>query len=214
MTDTAPAPARVPLEELVAERAARLQAHYLAGTSSGVADLAALRRAVTGSPGEDPRTWALTVADVSSWARDDEPTAAELAAHAALTLYAVHQQSHARAMHVRARGLGSAVRALGRQTGAEDAVRRRFEALGTAATFPELLHHARGLVRQLRSAGVPLDYGRLARDLLDWQDPGRTASVRLRWGRDYHRFRAETGTKTPGADAPSTDPTPSEENEQ
>lgn len=207
MTDTRPVPPRVSLEELVGDRVTGLQARYLTGSSSGVGDLAALRRAVTGTPGEDPRTWALTVADVSPWARDDEPTAAEQAAHAALTLYAVHQQSQGRAMHVRGRGLGSAVRALGRLTNAEDAVRRRFEALGTAATFPELMHHARGLVRQLRSAGVPLDYGRLARDLLDWQDPGRTASVRLRWGRDYHRVHAEA----PATDAPTTDPSPSEE---
>lgn len=207
MTDTRSAPPRASLEELVGDRVTGLQARYLAGSSSGVGDLAALRRAVTGTPGEDPRTWALTVADVSPWARDDEPTAAELAAHAALTLYAVHQQSQGRAMHVCGRGLGSAVRALGWLTNAEDAVRRRFEALGTAATFPELMHHARGLVRQLRSAGVPLDYGRLARDLLDWQDPGRTASVRLRWGRDYHRIRAEA----PATDAPTTDPSPSEE---
>src|SRR4051812_25908583 len=99
MTDTHPAPPHVSLEELVADRVTGLQARYLAGSSSGVGDLAALRRAVTGTPGEDPRTWELTVADVSPWARDDEPTAAELAAHAALTLYAVHQQSQGRAMH-------------------------------------------------------------------------------------------------------------------
>jgi CRISPR system Cascade subunit CasB len=207
MTDTHPTPPHVSLEELVGDRVTGLQARYLAGSSSGVGDLAALRRAVTGTPGEDPRTWELTLADVSPWARNDEPTAAELAAHAALTLYAVHQQSHGRAMHVRGRGLGSAVRALGRQTNAEEAVRRRFEALGTAATFLELMQHARGLIRQLRSAGVPLDYGRMARDLLDWQDPGRTASVRLRWGRDYHRLRAEA----PATDAPTTEPSPSEE---
>ncbi|MDK3256656.1 type I-E CRISPR-associated protein Cse2/CasB [Blastococcus capsensis] len=207
MTDTRPAPPRVSLEDLVGDRVSGLQARYLAGSSSGVGDLAALRRAVTGMPGEDPRTWALTVADVSPWARDDEPTAAELAAHAALTLYAVHQQSHGRAMHLRGRGLGSAVRTLGQQTNAEDAVRRRFEALGTAATFPELLHHARGLVRQLRSAGVPLDYGRLARDFLHWQDPGRIASVRLRWGRDYHRIRTDAAT----TETATTDPSPSEE---
>lgn len=186
-----PTVARLPPGELVARRVAGLQQRYLAGTSTGVSDLAALRRAATQPPGADPRTWELTLADVSPDARGDDATPAEVAAHAAMTLYALHQQSRSKPMHGGGAGLGSAVRALGRATGAEDAVRRRFEALGTAATFPELLHHARGLVRQLRSENLPLDYGRLTQDLLDWQDPARASSVRLRWGRDYHRVRAQ-----------------------
>lgn len=195
---------RLPLADLVATRIGALQARYLAGTSSGVADLAALRRAAAQPVGADPRTWELTLAEVSPWARDDAATTAEMAAHAAMTLYALHQQSRSQPMHRRGTGLGRAVRDLGRATGAEAAVRRRFEALGTAATFAELLHHARGLVRQLRSAGVALDYGRLTADLLDWQDPAKASAVRLRWGRDYHRVRVEN------ADLPettTTDPT-------
>lgn len=194
MTDSTTAPARVPLPELIGGRVAGLQARYLAGTSQGIWELAALRRAVTAQPGEDPRIWELAVAGVSPGAREDDPTPAELAAHTALTLYAVHQQSQNRPMHVAGRGLGGAVRALGQETRAEDAVRRRFEALGTAATFAELVHHARSLVRQLRSAGVPLDYARVAGDLLAWQDPARTGAVRLRWGRDYHRVRTQEPT--------------------
>lgn len=178
---------RVSLAELVAERVTAVQAQYLAGTSAGVSQRAALRRAATLPVGADPRTWELTVAGVSPWAREDEATDDERAVHAALTLYALHQQSKDRPMHRRGPGLGAAVRVLGEATRAKDAVRRRFEALGTAATFPELLHHARGLVGQLRSAGIPMDYARLARDLRDWQDPARSASVRLRWGREYHR---------------------------
>jgi CRISPR system Cascade subunit CasB len=189
---------------LVGARISGLQQRYLAGTSSGASDLAALRRAGNQPPGADPRTWELVLADVSPGARGDEPTAAETAAHAALTLYAHHQQSRDRPMHQVGAGLGSAVRQLGRATSAEDAVRRRFEALGTASSLVELLHHARGLVRQLRSADVPLDYGRLTQDLLDWQDPTRASAVRLRWGRDYHRIRAATGDPQ---DTTTTDPT-------
>jgi CRISPR system Cascade subunit CasB len=178
---------RTPLADLVAQRVGALQAHYLAGTSTGVAQLAALRRAVASPVGADPQTWELTVAGVSPWARDDDATDDERAVHAALTLYALHQQSRDRPMHRAGSGLGAAVMALGAATQSNAAVRRRFESLGTAATFSELLHHARGLVRQLRSAAIPLDYARLALDLRDWQDPARSASVRLRWGRDYHR---------------------------
>lgn len=190
----------ISLAELVHQRVLNLQAHYLAGRSSGVSQLAALRRAAMLPVGADPRTWELTVAGVSPSARDDDPTTDEQAVHAALTLYAIHQQSRAQPMHRRGIGLGAAVRALGRVTGTEDAVRRRFEALGTAATFPELLHHARGLVRQLRSAGIALDYARLATDLRDWQDSARTSTTRLRWGREYHRVTSQdaaTATDTP-----------------
>ncbi len=196
---------RAPLADLVAARVGAVQARYLAGTSGGVSDLAALRRAATLPVGADPQTWELTVAGVSPWAGDDEATTAESAVHGAMTLYALHQQSRTQSMHRRGRGLGSAVRELGRSTGAEAAVRRRFEALGTAATFSELMHHARGLVRQLRSAGIALDYGRLAQDLLDWQDPACTAAVRLRWGREYHRVPAEGST---------TDETPTQSTEE
>jgi CRISPR system Cascade subunit CasB len=180
---------RSPLRDVVDARVRNLQLRYRENMSSGVSDLAALRRAVNMSPGADPRVWELTLAgvDVPS-STGDEPTAAERAAHAALTLYAVHQQSQVKPMHVGGRGLGGAVRTLGRQVN-EAAVRRRFEALGTAATFPELMTHARGLVTQLRSAGIPLDYGQLAEDLVGLQTPSTAARVRLRWGRDYHRVR-------------------------
>lgn len=195
---------RVPLADLVATRIVRLQKRYLDGMSSGVADLAALRRAGNQPPGADPRTWELTLAEVSPSARDDGATPAETAAHAAMTLYALHQQSRSQPMHRRGVGLGRAVRELGRATNAEVAVRRRFEALGTAATFAELMHHARGLVRQLRSAGVALDYGLLTQDLLAWQDPAKASAVRLRWGRDYHRVRMENADLS---EATPTDPT-------
>jgi CRISPR system Cascade subunit CasB len=193
-----------PLREVVDTRVRNLQARYRNNLSSGVSDLAALRRAVSMQPGADPRVWELTLAGVDVPAgAGDEPTAAEKAAHAALTLYAVHQQSQVKPMHVGGRGLGAAVRTLGRQVN-EAAVRRRFEALGTAATFPELMTHARGLVTQLRSAGIPLDYGQLAQDFLALQTPSTAARVRLRWGRDYHRVRpAEPSTGSTDSPAPS-----------
>lgn len=176
--------------QLVDARIAPLQERYLANTSTGVADLAALRRALAGEPGSDPRIWALTVAGVASGADlGDDPTDEERAVHAAMTLYAVHQQSQRERMHRPGWGLGRSVRTLGRRGGNEDAVRRRFEALGTAATFAELLEHSRGLVRQLRSQAVALDYGQLADDLLALQSPTGGGAVRLRWGRDYHRTR-------------------------
>lgn len=200
MTDVDAAPDRPPRQvparrrplrrigQLVDSRIAPLQEHYLANTSAGVADLAALRRAAAVEPGSDPRVWALTVADVAFGADlGDDPTDEERAVHAAMTLYAVHQQSQRERMHRPGWGLGRAVRTLGQRVGNEDAVRRRFEALGTAATFAELMEHSRGLVRQFRSEAVSLDYGQFADDLLSLQSPTRAGAVRLRWGRDYYR---------------------------
>ncbi len=190
-TDAASRPELGRLGALVDQRVRDLQGRYRRNESSGVADLAALRRAANVAPGSDPRVWELTVAGLDVPAEvGDEPTDQERAAHAALTLYAIHQQSQSLPMHRRGSGLGRSVRALiSPDRGNERAVRRRFEALGTASTFPELMEHARGLVRQLRSAGIPLDYGRLAEDLLALQAPSTAAGVRLRWGRDYHRAR-------------------------
>jgi CRISPR system Cascade subunit CasB len=184
---------RTPLRavgRLVDVRIAALQERYRHNTSGGVSDLAALRRAATEEPGADPRVWGLTLAGVPVEAgAGEEPTDAERAVHAAMTLYAVHQQSQPEGMHRPGYGLGRSVRILGRRIDNEDAVRRRFEALGTAATFAELMQHSRGLVRQLRSEAIPLDYGQLADDLVALQSPTGADRVRLRWGRDYHRAR-------------------------
>jgi CRISPR system Cascade subunit CasB len=196
---------------LVEERVVDLQVRYRKNFSSGVSDLAALRRAAAAAPGADPRVWGLTLAGVDVPAgTPDEPTADERAAHAALTLYAVHQQSQTAPMHRSGHGLGRSVRELVRPDKSnEKAVRRRFEALGTASTFAELMEHARGLVRQLRSAGVPLDYGQLADDLAALQDPTSASGVRLRWGRDYHRLRSSTSTPvTPPEPAPKSKENP------
>jgi CRISPR system Cascade subunit CasB len=200
---------RVPLRRvgtLVDERVRDLQGRYRRNQSSGVSDLAALRRASTAAPGSDPRVWELTLAGLDVPAgTSDEPTDDERAAHAAMTLYAIHQQSQTASMHRAGYGLGRSVRLLVRPDRSnEKAVRRRFEALGTASTFTELMDHARGLVRQLRSAAVPLDYGRLADDLAVLQDPFAAAPVRLRWGREYHR--AQPADAAEAATAAPTDP--------
>lgn len=177
------------LERFVAARVSALQRDYLADRASAVGALARLRRAVTSSPGADPATWGETLDGLPEAlvGRRDGPSPHESAAHAAITVFAVHQQSRSEPMHRGGQSLGAAVRLLGQRTGAEDAVRRRFHALGTASSLPETLHHLRGLVTQLRSAGIALDYGRLARDLRRLQDPRYADEVRLAWGRAYHR---------------------------
>lgn len=183
------------LGHTVDNRVASLQRRYLANTSESRALLAQLRHAVTKAPGADPAVWEITVGNLpGTTPTSDDPTRAERASHTALTLYATHQQSRTEPMHAAGVGLGTAVRRLGLASGAEEAVRRRFDAAATATSFAETVHHLRGLVTQLRSARIGLDYGRLADDLDQLQQPGGPDKVRLRWARQYYRTQQSTST--------------------
>ncbi len=180
---------------------AQLQRAYLADQQSlsgpAAAHLARLRRGVGSEPGADPFVWHLLFAEwpTKLEARGEEATAAETAAHAALCLYAVHQQSErTHRMHVSGRTLGGAVARLAKPAGEEEQrVRRRFNALATAATLSEAVHHARGLITQLRGADIPLDYGGFAADLFLLQSPLHADAVRRQWGRDYYRDQPTAG---------------------
>ncbi|NLE80256.1 MAG: type I-E CRISPR-associated protein Cse2/CasB [Rhodococcus sp.] len=204
MTSTPPTDRRDALRRHVSTRVSSLQAGYLAETSSAAASLARLRRAVNSEPGSDPAVWSEIFEGLPEVlvGRTDSPSTHERAAHSAITLFAIHQQSKDIPMHQRGVGFGTAVRRLGVHTGNPDSVLRRFHAVGTATAFSEVLHHARGLITQLRSARIPLDYGRFAVDLADLQFPRSADRVRLAWGRDYYRVEPDTSTTTEGATDP------------
>lgn len=181
-----------------------LQDSYVRGDRKASAGpLAQLRRAITTEPGADPTVWQFTLDGLPPWyvGHTDAASNGERAAHSAMTLYAIHQQSQPRPMHVRGRSMGRSLRELG----LDQSIKRRFDALMTAVTYAELTHHARGLISQLRAADIPLDYGQFAEDLRLLQDPEKTDSVRLRWGRDYYRrHRPDAGQH--GAEQKSTQP--------
>ena len=179
---------------------ARLDAPSTRGT------LARLRGAVTRVPGSVPEIWAVTIDGVPGSPRGDEPTHQERAVHTAMTLFAVHQQSRSEPMHVRGVGLGQAIHRLEsasptRGDGEVSPVRRRFDALASATSMTEAAHHLRGIVGQLRSEGIALDYGALAEDLDALQAPGRAEKVRLRWARQYYRTDAARHAPDPRAGA-------------
>lgn len=176
-------------------------------TSGTRASLAHLRHAVMRKPGEVPEIWSLTIDGVPGHPHDDEPTRQERAVHAALTLFAVHQQSRSTPAHRPGVGLGQAVRRLegSRPTlgsGDVSPVRRRFDALVLSDSFVEATYHLRGLVNQLRAESVPLDYGALADDLALLQVPGRASEVHLRWARQYYRSTTASD-ETADADDPT-----------
>lgn len=175
----------------VGNTASRLQREYRDDRSSAVAELAILRRGVSQNPGADVRVASITLGDLVP--RDaylpDEPLPIERASHAALTLFATHQQSRRdRGMHERDYPLGRSLRLLGRRLGegGREAVRRRFTALATATSLEETLHHGRGLIQQLRAESIPLDYAQFARDLY-WLQSGKREWVLRTWGRDFYR---------------------------
>ncbi|WP_299561639.1 type I-E CRISPR-associated protein Cse2/CasB [uncultured Mycolicibacterium sp.] len=184
------APWRRRLGSAVDARLQRLQAEYLSGTPHARAALAKLRRAVGKPAGSVPEVWAYTVALVPaelSWDRD-EPSHAEQAAHAAMTLYALHQQAMPVPAHVPGVSFGTAVSRLAASEGSSaDAVTRRFMAVATAVSIDEILVHVRGLVTQLRGRQLGFDYAKFADDLHLLLNPQYTALVRLSWGRDFYR---------------------------
>lgn len=152
------------------------------GTRPDGADLAALRRGVGREPGSVPEMWRY----YTTLTADGQLTAALVAEHLALTLFAVHQQSRTQPMHRDGIGLGSALLALKRSGRfSDDAVDRRFAAAATATSLPELAVHLRGLVGQLRGVDQPLDYTRLTGELRGWQSPERVGTIRRRWGAAY-----------------------------
>jgi CRISPR system Cascade subunit CasB len=159
-----------------------------------VAALARLRRGAGKPPGAVLDILEFTT-DESFWVgREDAPADAaatarhEYAAHVAMTLYATHQQSRGERMHRRGRGIGQALRALhtGDPARIPDPLTQRFRMLGTADSPDELTHHLRGAVQLLRAGSVPLDYGLLADQLVDWRR-GRRDRVQLAWGRGFYR---------------------------
>jgi CRISPR system Cascade subunit CasB len=193
--------------------------HHLAGgarfAGRAGADLAALRRGIGRSPGSVPAMWPF----YTQINPDGRATARYAAEHAALTLFAVHQQSQAACMHRNGVGLGTAVlrlrqhdqpRAAGPASATgpaapdwskEHPVDRRFNSAATASDLIELVLHLRGLVTQLRDIAQPLDYTMLFDDLRVWDAPEGAARTRRRWGMQYFTRSGPKPNEDPTTDS-------------
>ncbi|MEU0769524.1 type I-E CRISPR-associated protein Cse2/CasB [Streptomyces albogriseolus] len=198
-------PAAVPVHQRVAELAAAhigpWQEGYLNDRSQAVAALARLRRGAGREAGEMPDLWNLIDTDAlhtpAAGVRalgEQELVCAENALHAALTLWAFHQQSRGTPMHrrhtrERPGGLGAAVRRLMPADGIDEPVRKRLVRAGTAPDLVSLTQRLRDIVVLLRREDIPLDYALLAGQLYCWQWPDGPAAVRRRWGRSFHEQR-------------------------
>lgn len=182
----------------VASRVSKLQGGYLsdAGRGNAARQLAELRRAAGKEPRSTPSTWSIEFdgCPESLVGIGQRPSEGEHAIHAALTLYAIHQQSQKQGMHCAGKehDFGSAVRRYvylnrGSENLEDGRLPRRFAAMVTADSFDEVVHYARQLIKMLRSEGIAIDYGRLARQLFLFQDPYARQRVLLEWGRGYAR---------------------------
>ncbi|AQS66880.1 type I-E CRISPR-associated protein Cse2/CasB [Streptomyces pactum] len=208
---TPPAAAAVQQQvaDLAATRIASWQEGYLKDRSPAVAALARLRRGAGREAGETPDLWSLVDTDPLHTPvegmrplSEQELERAENALHAALTLWAFHQQSRGVPMHrrhtrERPGGLGAAVRRLMPADGTDAPVRKRLVRAGTAPDLATLTQRLRDIVALLRAAKdpVPLDYALLAGQLYVWQWADGPAAVRRRWGRSFHeQVRTLPGT--------------------
>ncbi|MFE7670699.1 type I-E CRISPR-associated protein Cse2/CasB [Streptomyces albidoflavus] len=182
-----------PVGDTVHRRIQVLQRGYLDDQGWAVAALARLRRGAGRPSGEDPDLWGLigteSLYDVYAQpgVAEEAMLRVEEAAHAAITLWSVHQQSHHISRMHRRPGpeLGAAVRRLTPGAGIDEPTRRRFVRAGTATTPVVLAGRLRELVTLMRREAVPLDYGLLADQLHTWQSPGGPEAVRRSWGRSY-----------------------------
>ena len=166
------------------------------------AELAKLRRGIGHVPGELPELWGSFLLEMpESFQGRSAPSAAEWAVYLALTLYALHQQGEENvSMNEKGCTLGRAVRLLAQNSAAaaqdwtESSVLRRFNALATADSMPEVSHYLRGMVQLFRGnePKLKLDYPRLAVELYRFQLPDQAANVRLQWGRDLYQMNADT----------------------
>lgn len=187
-------------------RICSIQNDYLSasGKPRGARKLAALRHALLMPIGSNADAWPLEFEGLPAElvGRGAEPSRAEIAVHAALTLYAVHQQGKTKPMYVPGaeHSFGAALRQLvccdkERYSNLEEGeMPRKFRAFITADSMEETLHHARQLVQQLRADEIPVDYARFAAQLYTLQSPYTADKVRLAWGREYSRIpKVESG---------------------
>ncbi len=169
-------------------------------TSSGKAALANLRNSIGKPLSESISIWSLMFENLPEefLSQGASLSKKEIAILTALQLYALYRQGkkapvsqgakEPETKEARPNNMGYSLNALraGDQTTAMD---RRFNALVTAATYDELIHHLRQMTNLLKaksSGEAEINFGKLAQDLYGFLI-GRDESIRLNWARAYYR---------------------------
>lgn len=169
-------------------------------TSSGKAVLANLRNSIGKPLSESISIWPLMFENLPEefLSQGASLSKKEIAVLTTLQFYALYRQGkkapvsqrteEQETKEARPSNMGYSLNALraGDHTTAMD---RRFNALVTAATYDELIHHLRQMTNLLKaksSGEVEIDFGKLAQDLYGFL-MGRDESIRLNWARAYYR---------------------------
>lgn len=158
------------------------------------AERAALRRGLGKPPGEAKEMWPVVIpllppVELLQWH--------EQTAYTVASLFALHPLSWGGERRgPLASNLGASLRLLDAQR-ESGGPQRRFVALLNSDTeaLPEHLRHIVSLLR-VGDPAIPVDWGRLTWDLLDWEKPGRR--VQRRWATAFYGGR----TEEPPADSP------------
>lgn len=177
------------VKKTVNRRIAHLLELLETGDSSARATLAHLRRGVNLSPGSSPEIWEITQFEsvVDEECLPNSPTAAEIATHSALCIFAWHQQGQSAEMHIEGSDFVSRVAELVIESGQDETgtIRRRLNSALTARSIDKVLYEVRGLIILLRNESFAIDYGSLAQDIFEYQLPFRADRIRLKWAREY-----------------------------
>ncbi|GAA3762651.1 CRISPR system Cascade subunit CasB [Spinactinospora alkalitolerans] len=209
-TDTKRLPSLKWVGVFVDERVREIQEGYRRDRPGAVATLARLRRGAGKTIEEVPDLWGLALDERfyhgAPRIGEDAMNRAENAAHIALTVYAVHQQSRRDdRMHQRGRGLGEAVRRLMPGNDIDEPLRKRFVQVGSATDTATLAYRLREIAVLLRRGSVPLDYGVLADEIHEFQRPSGASRVRTTWGRGFHAYRSKSTENPAEIDDSATD---------
>ena len=187
------------LVRFVLHRSHVLGEGYRSNRASAVEAIAVLAQAAGRPIGSSLQALKWTIDEApSGWVSNDgQASRAELAAYATLTLFAVHHRSRKdTSPQTDAVKFGQAVRQAVDSATNGTGVERRFEQLGAATSWEQLLGRLRSLIQLLKQDRRAFDYGQLAKDLFDWQFPERRNTVRLRWGRDFYNLPSSASLKT------------------
>lgn len=157
--------------------------------------LAELRRGIGKIPGEIPQLWGYYLESMpEEFYGDTEPSRAEWAVYAALTLFALHQQGkdpQINPMQKDGQSLGAALSCLVHGENDRERIIRRFNTIATASSVEELFHYMRSAVQLLRGESIGLDYSKLAGDIYCFQFAELTSNVQLKWGQDFYRNKLD-----------------------
>jgi len=153
--------------------------------------LAELRRGIGKKPGENPKLWEITLANIPEeyYSKDGEPTYAEWAIYIALTLFAFHQQGNSldtKLMHVEGVNIGIALAQLVKDDEDEARVKRYLDRLVSAGDSVEMARHLRSAISLLKGEKIGLDYIMLAADIFRFNFVDGKQRVSLLWAQSFY----------------------------